>query len=169
MYGNRLWGPIPPELGSVKTLEFVGFAQNNLDGTIPPEVASLPKLEYLLLNNNMNINGEIPSNLLVASPDLEVVDLSGNSLTGPFPSEGLPEAALTRLTYIDFSYNMLVGNIPTEISGLVNLTWLSIEENAMTGSLDGLCKNSLVTVSATADSCGVHPAVDCTCCDCPPP
>ena len=40
-------GEIPPELGSLNDLEFLGLSDNELSGEIPPELASLGNLTGL--------------------------------------------------------------------------------------------------------------------------
>ena len=54
--GNRLSGPIPPEIGNLSV--------NELSGPIPPEIANLAALEYLNLGQNSGLCTPDDSRLL---------------------------------------------------------------------------------------------------------
>ena len=55
-------GPIPPELGQLRSLEVLMLSFNDLSGPIPPELGRLTNLDELLLNNNQ-LRGPIPVEL----------------------------------------------------------------------------------------------------------
>ena len=67
-----------------------------------------------------------PSSDLTLLSHLTVLDLSGNELSGPFPS-GITE--LTALTALRFNGNALIGPIPKEIGRLTNLQILNLSVN----------------------------------------
>ena len=50
--GNRLRGPIPPELGNLTELIEIDFRGNELSGSIPPELGNLTKLAELYLTGS---------------------------------------------------------------------------------------------------------------------
>ena len=52
MSGNRLTGPIPPELGRLSALETLYLGWNPLTGPIPPELGNLSNLRYLRLGRD---------------------------------------------------------------------------------------------------------------------
>ncbi|MCE2397673.1 MAG: hypothetical protein J4F34_01320 [Gemmatimonadetes bacterium] len=56
---NALTGPIPPELGSLDSLESLYLYDNALTGPIPPELGNLDRLRDLRLNYNA-LTGPIP-------------------------------------------------------------------------------------------------------------
>jgi len=60
LYGNRLRGSIPSELGNLTSLRSLVIDTNDLSGTIPPELGNLTNLAQLRLYNN-NLTGQIPS------------------------------------------------------------------------------------------------------------
>jgi Leucine-rich repeat (LRR) protein len=69
-----------------------------------------------------------------ASPEgfILKLDLTGNQLTGPIPTElGL----LTKLRELYLHNNKLTGQIPTELGLLTQLKTLSLSENQLTGAI----------------------------------
>ena len=111
--GNRLKGPVPPELGNLAYLDFLNlgtsgaaFYHNHLEGPIPKELGNLVRLEYL--------------------------DLSRNRLEEPIPEE---LGHLERLKYLNLSHNQLEGSIPKELGNLVNLHTLALNDNQLTGEI----------------------------------
>ncbi|GKV15125.1 hypothetical protein SLEP1_g25927 [Rubroshorea leprosula] len=80
---NRFHGPIPKELGELKSLRLLNLSHNNLTGQIPTSLGNLSKLESL--------------------------DLSSNRLEGRIPQQFTD---LTFLSFLNLSHNELVGQIP---------------------------------------------------------
>ena len=76
-------------------------------------------------------SGEIPSSLWHC-PELRVISLSFNELTG-----GIPQAigSLSNLEELYLGYNKFSGEIPSEIGNLVQLQILSLSNNSLTGAL----------------------------------
>ena len=83
LFNNNLTGHIPPELGNLASLEWLGLAGNKLAGHIPPELGNLANLHTLQLSNNQ-LTGEIPPELgnLVS---LHALHLSENQFSGCIP------------------------------------------------------------------------------------
>lgn len=102
---NQLAGQIPPELGNLTELQWLGLHNNRLTGQIPPELGNLANLQYLRLGNNQ--------------------------LTGPIPSE---LANLSNLQYLYLSSNQFIGEVPTWISNLTQLSYLELNYNGFTCS-----------------------------------
>ncbi|ONM11951.1 putative LRR receptor-like serine/threonine-protein kinase [Zea mays] len=107
--------------GSVISLK---LSNSSLKGFIAPELGRLSFLQELYLDHNL-LFGTIPK-LIGSLKNLRVLDLSVNRLTGPIPSElgGLSSVSIvstahnglcpsSRLYVADFSYNFLVGKIPS--------------------------------------------------------
>jgi len=75
---NQLAGSIPPELGDLAALLYMGLPDNQLTGPIPPELGSLSDLIALELPNNA-LGGEAPPEL-ASLVDLFVLDVGYNAL-----------------------------------------------------------------------------------------
>ena len=67
--GNGLSGPIPPELGNLTNLDYLGLGVNQLSGPIPPELGNLTSLSRLSLKGN-RLSGCIPMSLRGVDNDL---------------------------------------------------------------------------------------------------
>jgi Leucine-rich repeat (LRR) protein len=52
LFVNAPSGPIPPELGRLPQLTYLGLGRNKLSGEIPKELGSLTKLKKLSLMGN---------------------------------------------------------------------------------------------------------------------
>ena len=84
LHRNQLTGTIPPELGTLSSLEWVSLYQNQLTGEIPAELGNLTNLAHLRLDGN-RLTGTIPAELGRLT-NLTVLYLSGNPLTGCVPA-----------------------------------------------------------------------------------
>ena len=80
---NKLDGPIPEDIGELKSLYIFNLSHNALTGKIPPSLGNLSELESLDLSSNM-LTGKIPTQLTYLT-FLAVLNLSSNQLVGPIP------------------------------------------------------------------------------------
>ena len=92
---NGFIGSIPPEIGNLINLNYLGLYLNQFTGSIPPEIGNLTNLTWL--------------------------DLGNNEFTGSIPPEIVN---LTNLTHLNLRYNQLNGKIPESICDL-NINWSS--------------------------------------------
>ncbi|CAI9304299.1 unnamed protein product [Lactuca saligna] len=99
LYSNNITGKIPDELGKLRQLVSLDLYLNQLEGGIPNTLGNLQKLRYLRLNNN-GLMGTIP-NSLTTIDKLEILDLSNNFLNGAVPYNG----SFSRFTTISFFNN----------------------------------------------------------------
>jgi Leucine-rich repeat (LRR) protein len=129
-WDGGLTGEIPPELGNLTNLTYIGLRYNQLTGSIPPELGNLTNLTWLDLGRN-ELTGSIPSEIGNLT-NLSILNLDGNQLTGSIPSE---IGILTDLSNLNIDYNQLTGSIPSEIGNLTNLLNLSLHYNQLTGSI----------------------------------
>ena len=120
LYDYQLNGTIPPELGSLTNLQYLGLGNNQLSGPIPPELGNLANLQGLDLRNNQ-LSGPIPPELGNLT-NLTHLYLFGNQLSGPIPAE---LGNLTNLQDLYLNGNQLSGCVP---EGLRN-----VEDNDFSG------------------------------------
>ncbi|KAL8141442.1 hypothetical protein V2J09_007463 [Rumex salicifolius] len=153
MNNNSISGEIPTELSRLPSLIHFLLDNNNLSGSLPAEFSELPNLLTLQLDNNnfsgsgipasygkMNkllklslrncsLKGSIPD--LSGIANLSYIDLSFNQLIGPIPSKKLSD----NITTIILSHNSLNGTIPQNFSSLHQLQKLSLDNNLLNGSI----------------------------------
>lgn len=108
----------------------LGLVANGLDGTLPSELAILSNVDAILLQNNRDLVGNVPSSLNSLT-ELTILRLSGNGLTGAFPLT-LVDIALQE---IDLSSNRLTGSLPPQMSNLTSMFRLALAENDFEGPL----------------------------------
>ncbi|CAH1413900.1 unnamed protein product [Lactuca virosa] len=154
MYQNELAGPIPSELGKLKSLTDFKVNNNQISGSIPPEFGNLTQLQRLNLSSN-HLVGQIPKEfgkmksmleLSLAGNKLsgviplelgfcellEVLDLSKNRLNGPIPKI-IDQWA--QIHYLNLSNNKINDKIPSEIGKLAHLTELDLSHNVLTKAI----------------------------------
>ena len=127
---NNLKGELPPELGRLSQLEWLGLANNELSGLIPPELGDLYNLRILVLLNN-DLTGPIPYQLGKLQELLEMY-LEGNRLSGPIPAQ---LGDLRKLYFLNLTDNELSGSIPSSIGNLQELSDLHLSANALSGPI----------------------------------
>jgi Leucine rich repeat/Leucine Rich Repeat len=154
---NSFTGQFPRRILNLTNIEFLDLNNNEFIGVIPGEISKLSKLIELNLDYN-NFTGGIPaalgnmshhlSNLRYISTVgnyltgtipkftgpglLGNLDFSGNMLSGQIPTE---IGNMTELEYLDFSYNELQGGVPATITQLPKLQTLQLQHNQLTGSI----------------------------------
>lgn len=144
--GNRLSGPLPPQLKDLSNLILLKLDENQLSGPLPTELGELTKLRLVFLSNN-HFSGRIPVTIGKLEA-LEILALDVNYLSGPIPSE------LGKLRVLDSLYldqNRLSGPIPPELGDLSLLSSLYLSFNELSGplpvTLDKLAQLETLTVS----------------------
>ncbi|XP_024376899.1 protein STRUBBELIG-RECEPTOR FAMILY 8 isoform X1 [Physcomitrium patens] len=82
--------------------------------------------------SNMGLNGKVEGWVLQKFQHLSVLDLSHNNL-----ASGIPEMFPPKLTELDLSYNQLTGSFPYLIINIPTLTSIKLNNNKLSGTLDG--------------------------------
>lgn len=156
----NLTGQIPAEFGNCSALKVLDLSNNEVTGQVPYELGNLLQLQELYLNNNF-LSGSLPAEL-GACTQLRKLYVFDNHLSGVVPSwlggagggsscslvelradgnafsGALPEALLgncQNLTVVGFSDNLLSGAIPKSVGSLLNLQYLYLQNNQLTGPL----------------------------------
>ncbi|XP_047978270.1 receptor-like protein EIX2 [Salvia hispanica] len=162
---NNLSGEISPELCQLICLQILDLSNNKLSGMIPRCVhnftamakkKSLPDLYQLyggeksIYSFSVYIGGFIESALIVIKrsklqydtilPLVTTIDISNNSLHGDIPTE---VTYLLELKSLNLSRNELVGLVPDHIGDMKQLESLDLSRNSLCGQIP----NSLAFVS----------------------
>ncbi|KAL4611754.1 hypothetical protein ACB092_08G148300 [Castanea dentata] len=127
---NQLVGPLPNHVSGLNLLIDLSLSSNFLNGTLPSWLFSLSSLVTLYLDHNQFI-GEIGE--FKYNNSLVILDLSYNMLQGSIPSS---ISRLVNLSYLSLSSNNLQGFFTSSISRLVKLTSLSLSSNNLSIMLD---------------------------------
>ncbi|KAH9723390.1 putative leucine-rich repeat receptor-like serine/threonine-protein kinase [Citrus sinensis] len=151
---NRLRGPIPRAFANISTLTSLAIEYNHFSGVLPPELGNLPRLERIVIQAS-GLVGPIPSGIASLSKltDLRISDLNGTE--APFPpldkmkkmktlilrscnvSGKLPDylGLMTSLKVLDVSFNKLNGAIPSTFMGLLDVDYIYLTGNLLTGTI----------------------------------
>ncbi|XVF83976.1 hypothetical protein PTKIN_Ptkin16aG0537700 [Pterospermum kingtungense] len=128
---NLLTGGIPNSIGKLQNLKGLALEVNSLFGKIPSSIGNLTKLSALYLSEN-NFEGRIPLSLRNCK-SLERLDLSSNKLIGDIPDQLL--SATKNLFLLNLSHNSFIGFLPSDIGNLKNLVALYVDHNNFYGEI----------------------------------
>jgi Leucine-rich repeat (LRR) protein len=159
---NMLSGSVPPWSTSLLKRQEVTVSHNQLIGPVP-SVESLSDIGGDAFNSIRLSEIDVSYNLLTGTmpilaaltPSIRFLDISGNKLTGSFPSgsvgfwpsmeelgardchfEGkIPVGFSGFLSFLDFSGNKLTGTIPTELAKFASLQVLSLSNNQLSSTI----------------------------------
>ncbi|KAF5948669.1 hypothetical protein HYC85_014626 [Camellia sinensis] len=107
LFGNRITGSIPKELGNITTLESIVLEFNQMSGPLPQELGNLTRLQKLSLTSNY-FYGELPGTLAKLTT-LKDLDLSFNKLSGEIPSNFVnPSASISMYGLLILVFGFLV-------------------------------------------------------------
>ncbi|EEC81226.1 hypothetical protein OsI_24274 [Oryza sativa Indica Group] len=123
--------------GEVTRLSLPG---RGLGGTISPSIGNLTALVYLNLSSN-SLSGPFPD-VLFFLPNVTVVDVSNNCLSGELPSvaTGATARGGLSLEVLDVSSNLLAGQFPSAIwEHTPRLVSLNASNNSFHGTIPSLC------------------------------
>uniref|UniRef100_I1QY37 Receptor kinase-like protein Xa21 n=3 Tax=Oryza glaberrima TaxID=4538 RepID=I1QY37_ORYGL len=174
---NCFQGQIPSSLINASKLYRLELASNNFTGVVPRSIGKLTKLSWLNLQSNKlqacnkqdwefldslanctelkafsiasnHLEGHVPTSLGNLSVQLVQLFLSGNQLSGGFPS-GI--ANLPNLIYIGLDNNQFTGAVPKWLGTLSNLQQILLHENMFTGFIPTSLSNLSVLGSLWLD------------------
>ncbi|KAK9058832.1 hypothetical protein SSX86_023675 [Deinandra increscens subsp. villosa] len=134
LINNKLLGTIPDAFGTFTNLETLDMTSTGLKGGIPSSFRNLSRLRQVYLQQN-NLDQDLPglfNNLPVRS--LEVLDLSGNRLSGSLPDF----TTFSALTKLHLARNRLNGSFPRKFQGNSHLLFLDLADNHINGLLPDL-------------------------------
>ncbi|PQP95022.1 putative LRR receptor-like serine/threonine-protein kinase [Prunus yedoensis var. nudiflora] len=135
---------IPTSLYNISSIYYFAVAKNQLHGELPPNVGiTLPNLELFAGGIN-KFTGTVPLSLSNASR-LQVLDFAENGLTGPLPAENL--ATLQSLVRLNFDQNRLGSgkagdlNFLSFLANCTSLEMLGLNLNHFGGELPASIAN----------------------------
>ncbi|XVF68619.1 hypothetical protein PTKIN_Ptkin11bG0016100 [Pterospermum kingtungense] len=134
---NSLQGVLPEVLGTYLELKVIDLSLNHLNGSLLPSFFMSTKLSYLNLSGNdftgsvphQDINN-MPSESSAENLSLVILDLSYNSLSGPFPLE---IAKFHNLEFLNLANNKFEGSIPDNLPD--NLKGFNVSFNNFSGAI----------------------------------
>lgn len=135
---NRLCGELPASLGSLTSLTNFTAFQNKITGGIPHSVRNLRNLTVFAINDN-NFDSEISVGAVMLISRIHagrrgVVDLSACQPGFTLP-ENINEVATLGVRSINLSRCSLRGKVPDSLGQLVDLEYLNLSNNALSGVL----------------------------------
>ncbi|XP_047959459.1 LRR receptor-like serine/threonine-protein kinase FLS2 [Salvia hispanica] len=126
---NHLTGKLPEGLFNFAWLSLLAVPRNSLSDAIPPLIFNISTLQTLDLSYNQ-FSGNLPSNMGLSLPNLQVLALQSNKLTGPIPAS-INNA--TQLHILNLQVNSFSGSIPS-FPSLRLLTMFVLSENNLSAT-----------------------------------
>ncbi|CAG7893523.1 unnamed protein product [Brassica rapa] len=122
---------IPNFLMYQKKLRVLDLSSNRISGNIPTWLlANNPELEVLQLQNNSFTIFEIPTTIL---PKLQFLDFSANDIGGVLPDYF--GHVLPSLLHVNGTHNEILGNLPSSMGEMKNISFLDLSHNNFSGEL----------------------------------
>ncbi|XP_027355322.1 DNA damage-repair/toleration protein DRT100-like [Abrus precatorius] len=102
-----------------------------MSGHISPSICNLTQLSSITISDWKGISGNIPR-CITTLRFLQIIDLSGNLISGKIPWD---IGRLTQLTLLNLADNHISGRIPRTLVNLTNLMQLDLRNNAIEGPI----------------------------------
>ncbi|KAK3131039.1 hypothetical protein QOZ80_6BG0501230 [Eleusine coracana subsp. coracana] len=128
---NGVSGRVPASLGRLRRLSYLSLCDNAFSGAIPDALRNCTGLSIAFLNNN-EFTGGVPDWLGGAWPNLTVLRLGTNQLSGRIPAS---IANLTQLYRLELDQNLLEGTVPADLERLTSLLFFSVYQNRLSGEV----------------------------------
>ncbi|CAL9115678.1 unnamed protein product [Musa textilis] len=157
---NFLYGTIPMNIVNITSLQILDLSSNNLTGSLPSSLGnfkamveiqndtrSMHHINYYMIQYDtrsmLNIDYYYQESILLTTKRLMVeyttilllmtsIDISNNHLSGEIPKE---LTKLLELRFINLSRNHLTGRIPEKIGDMKQLESLDLSINSLTGEI----------------------------------
>ncbi|KAG6729636.1 hypothetical protein I3842_01G039200 [Carya illinoinensis] len=136
LYSMGLQGTISPHIGNLSFLVSLNLSNNSFFGFIPHELSHLHRLRTLMLAFNQ-LEGSIPP--IHSCQKLRKVSFDSNHLIGAIPSS---LSNLSTLEFLSLQRNSLTGPLPFVIFNISSLETFAISANHISGALPSdLCSH----------------------------
>jgi hypothetical protein len=113
--GNNMTGTLPIEVSALSELSSLVLIQGQIGGTIPTEYGRLTKIAAFFVQDNV-LTGVIPEELIQGAPNIEMLAVGNNRLSGTIPTTLGAKPLLRDLQLFGNSFQ---GIIPTELGNLM--------------------------------------------------
>ncbi|KAG7554758.1 Protein kinase-like domain superfamily [Arabidopsis suecica] len=147
---NSVAGSLPSlwDDSGVSQFSVIDLSSNKFSGSIPESFFTFASLRSLNLSMN-NLEGPIPfrgsraSELLVlrSYPQMELLDLSTNSLTGMLPGD---IGTMEKIRVLNLANNKLSGELPSDLNKLSGLLFLDLSNNTFKGQIPNKLPSQMV-------------------------
>ncbi|GJS31154.1 kinase-like domain-containing protein [Tanacetum coccineum] len=127
--GNPFGGSIPDTLGLWRSLTEFHSGDCNLYGSIPHSIFNLSLLVNFSVADN-HLTGSLPSEIGVMLPNLKLLQLWGNKLTGILPPS---LSNCSKLGYLEITDNNFSGKLTIDFSKLRDIYVIRLENNNFHG------------------------------------
>ncbi|XP_051193566.1 uncharacterized protein [Lolium perenne] len=176
---NAFTGPVPPQVASLGALTWMELQHNGLAGPLPrmgemrslahldvsgnklsgPPLDALPRQVLSVVARNNSLSGPLQAAAFHALPAMQVLDLTGNALTGAVPGAAFEHPALEqlrlgsnrlgaveeasnggasrRLVEVDLSGNRVAGRLPGCLGVMPRLAMVGLDRNRFVGGVPG--------------------------------
>ncbi|KAL5722092.1 lysine--tRNA ligase [Ranunculus cassubicifolius] len=146
--GNRFSGNLPLWIGKLSSLQILNLRSNKFCGTLTSELCHLNDLHILDLAQN-NFSGSIPACFknfsgMQIGGEMDIFRMHGYGGKLRQIIKGREyeyNKTLKFLVNLDLSSNVLVGEIPKELTLLLKLSGLNLSNNQLTGGIPEMIGN----------------------------
>lgn len=150
---NGLTGSLPP-MGTMRSLAHLDVSGNALSGS---PLETLPRQVVSVVARNNSLSGPLQAAAFRALPAMQVLDLTGNALTGAVPGAVFEHPALeqlrlgsnqlgaveessdggvsSRLVEVDLSGNRIAGRLPGCLGAMPRLAMVGLDRNRFVGGV----------------------------------
>ena len=133
---NKLNGDLPEELSKLVNLLTLDISHNKFSGPLPFWMKNLASLTSFTASNN-NLSGSVLD--FASLSKLSYLDLSYNQFEGTVPPTLLASSPPDDKVVVNLSHNKIEGVVPADLSRLYRLS-IQLQENEISGIDEDLCK-----------------------------
>ncbi|XP_061990107.1 phytosulfokine receptor 1-like [Rosa rugosa] len=133
---KRLVGKLSESIGNLQQLRTLNLSHNFFKASLPVSLFHLPNLQLLDLSFN-DISGPIP--VVIDLPSIQSIDMSGNILNGTLPASICVNSHHLRV--LNLGVNYLSGSLPPGLGSCSSLEDLRLNMNDLRGGIsEGLVR-----------------------------
>jgi len=132
---NNLKTDLPEELSKLMNLQTLDISNNKFSGSLPIWIKNIASLNHFAASHN-NLSGSILD--FASLSKLMYLDLSYNQFEGTVPPALLASSSSNEKIVVDLSHNKITGVVPADLSRLSRL-YIQLQENEITGIDESLC------------------------------